>query len=86
MRIIILLVLGYILYRAVRSWMYKQMPPGTASGGGGPAVPVDDVMVKDPNCGVYFPKREGIRLQQDGEELFFCSTECRDKYLADKSE
>ena len=86
MRLIILLVVGYLIYRAVKSWMFKQMPPGTGTGQGGPAVPVDDVMVKDPSCGVYFPRREAVRLQKDSEELFFCSSECRDKYLADKSE
>jgi YHS domain-containing protein len=65
--------------------MVKQMPPYTGSDENQPSVPVDDVMVKDPHCGVYFPKRDGIRLELNGEELFFCSTECKDKYLADRS-
>jgi hypothetical protein len=43
---------------------------------------VDDLMVKDPNCGIYFPKREGIRLQGANVDLYFCSAKCRDEYLA----
>ena len=42
---------------------------------------IDDVMVKDPQCGVYFPQRNSIVVSKNGENLYFCSTECRDKYL-----
>jgi YHS domain-containing protein len=84
LRIIILLIVGYLLYKGFKSWMNKQMPPDSIKGGGRPSVPVDDVMVKDPQCGVYFPKRDSIRIEKDGEELFFCSTQCRDAFLADK--
>jgi hypothetical protein len=43
---------------------------------------IDDVMVKDPQCGAYFPRRDGIALKSAGGGLLFCSRECRDKYLA----
>ena len=46
---------------------------------------VDDIMIKDPFCETYFPKRNGIRLAVDGNELFFCSKDCRDKYVASQS-
>ncbi len=42
---------------------------------------ITDEMVKDPYCSVYFPKRQGIHLRAGGEDLYFCSPECRDKYL-----
>ena len=79
MRLLILAALIYLLWRALKTWT-----AGTALGrrtqrdlrGG----PVDDVMVKDPVCGVYFPKKDGVSLQQGGEERLFCSTECRDRY------
>jgi YHS domain-containing protein len=47
---------------------------------------IDDVMVKDPFCNVYFARKEGIHLKFNGEDLYFCSTECRDKYIAMKTE
>ena len=42
---------------------------------------VDDVMVKDPFCETYFPKRDGIKKVIGGQTYYFCSIECRDKYL-----
>jgi len=45
---------------------------------------IDDVMVKDPYCNVYFPKRDGIHLRFKGDDLFFCSDECRDKFLTER--
>ncbi len=45
---------------------------------------IDDVMVKDPYCNVYFPKREGVHLRIDGADMYFCSNKCRDKYLIEK--
>jgi uncharacterized protein len=38
-------------------------------------------LVKDPQCGTYFLKRHGVRAVVEGEELFFCSRQCRDQYL-----
>ena len=42
---------------------------------------IDDVMIKDPVCEVYFPKRDGVHLKTDGQDLYFCSPECRDKFI-----
>jgi YHS domain-containing protein len=38
-------------------------------------------MIKDPYCETYFPERDGVRLEIDGKEHVFCSTDCRDKFL-----
>lgn len=46
---------------------------------------IDDIMIKDPFCETYFPKRNGFHLRFDGEDLFFCSNECRDKFLKSHS-
>ena len=42
---------------------------------------IDDVMLQDPHCNVYFVKSSGVELKEKGERLFFCSTRCRDDYL-----
>lgn len=41
-------------------------------------------MVKDPVCGMYMDPGLAIRVQRKGGDLFFCSEECRQRYLADK--
>jgi YHS domain-containing protein len=38
-------------------------------------------MIKDPFCEIYFPKKDGVHLRIDGKDLYFCSEECRDKFL-----
>jgi YHS domain-containing protein len=43
-------------------------------------------MIKDPFCEVYFPKRNGVHLNLSGKDLYFCSNQCKDKYLAAQSE
>jgi YHS domain-containing protein len=43
---------------------------------------VDDEMIRDPECGIYFPQRSAVALDQRHQVLYFCSTECRDRYLA----
>ena len=51
------------------------------AGSGGVAGEIDDVMVQDPFCKVYFPKRDAHRLRYDGTELYFCSEECKNKFI-----
>ena len=84
-RFIILFIVGFVFYRAIRSWMLKNSS-GRGSVASKSSGEIDDVMVKDPYCKAYFPRRNGISLQKDGKELFFCSEECRDKYVSENQE
>jgi YHS domain-containing protein len=38
-------------------------------------------MVKDPICGMYMDSRLAIRLESGKEEVYFCSEDCKNKYL-----
>lgn len=82
MKLILLLVVVYLVYRAFKSWVI-----GTLSGSG-PEHPggdrLDDVMVKDPVCGIHFPRREGVAVRHEGQELLFCSAACRDRFLEEQ--
>ena len=80
MKLLVLLVVGYFCYRAMKNWMMA----GIAIAGKRFICfrgEIDDVMIQDPVCGVYFPKGNGIELQFKGEELFFCSQECKTKFI-----
>lgn len=46
---------------------------------------VDNLMLKDPVCDVYFPKKDGVYLNYGGKEMYFCSTECKDKFIKQNS-
>lgn len=52
----------------------QQAPPGSTtrmSGG---------ELKRDPVCGTYIPADHSVRKIVNGETLYFCSPECRDKY------
>lgn len=83
-RLIILVAVGYLLYRSIKSWMFPAAS-SMRSVSGQSNTKIDDVMIKDPFCGVYFPQRNGIHLRSDGQDLLFCSTRCRDEYIAAQS-
>ncbi|MCK4389229.1 MAG: YHS domain-containing protein [Desulfobacterales bacterium] len=80
MRLLILCLLIYFGYRLFKKWALS----GKSSGM--PQEPetltmVDDVMVKDPFCQTYFPKKTAVKSVIDGEIYHFCSTVCRDKFM-----
>jgi YHS domain-containing protein len=80
MRLLIFLGLVYLCYRVLKSWMLKHSP-APRTNAGQTAGEIDDVMIKDPVCEVYFPRKDGVHLKAGGQDLFFCSTACRDKFV-----
>lgn len=81
MRFLILIGLIYLCFKLIKSWVGPTKAPLRNADFEGKAGEIDDVMIKDPLCGVYFPKRDGVCLKHKGVELFFCSTECKDRFL-----
>jgi uncharacterized protein len=79
-RILIILLVGYLAYRLVRGWLGDRKTTGRMNGK--QAGRIDDLMVKDPQCGAYFARRQGVALKSGRDEMLFCSPECREKYLA----
>ena len=84
-RIIILAVAAYVFYRALKSWMF-QAPGMSKSVANKNLGKIDDVMIKDPFCEAYFPKRNAVPLNIGGQTLYFCSAECKERYLEAHSE
>jgi hypothetical protein len=83
-RWIVLFIVGYLAYRWLRRWLGGRRLTGRMNGGS--VDRIDDVMIKDPQCGAYFPRRDGIVLKRKEGDLLFCCRECRDKYLAARFE
>ena len=81
MRLLILIGIIYLIFRALKSWL-APTNPSRKTVFGKDMGEIADVMVKDPFCEVYFPKRNGIHQRVDGQDLYFCSSECRDKFMA----
>jgi YHS domain-containing protein len=73
-RLIIIVVLGYIAYRVVRSFILKkELPPIQPKG-------AIDEMVQDPQCKVYVPMRQAERRIVGGKTYYFCSASCADEF------
>ena len=54
--------------------------PSSSAGGN---IPVRGVqMVRDPVCGTYVIPDRALALPEGSGRVFFCSTNCRDKYRA----
>ena len=90
LRFILLSILLTILFRAVsRLWagVVRGMQSGNPSAGrrtDGASVPQRGVhMVRDPICGTFVVPERAVALSAGGgQRLYFCSTDCRDKYRA----
>jgi len=85
MRLLIFLAIIYLGYRALKSWMLQGTAQKAVFDKASRERELDDVMIQDPFCDVYFPQKDGVHKQVDGEDLYFCSVECRDKYVASRS-
>lgn len=80
MRLLVLVGLLYLFYRLLKTWVLKETSSQKAAFEK-KADLIDDVMVKDPYCEVYFAKRDGVHLTFKGKDVYFCSKECKDKFL-----
>ncbi len=84
-------MLRYLFWILVVSWAVRLLGRLVSQiGSGGPRrqpyvdVPNDAVtkkLVRDPVCGTHVSETLALALKQGNETLYFCSAECRDKYL-----
>lgn len=81
LKTIVLIAIGYIGFRLLKSWIVKHIT-FSQTGSNQPPGEIDDIMIQDPVCMVYFPKRSGVQLNQNGKDLYFCSPECRQRYIS----
>lgn len=78
MRTILYIVLIFLVYRLVKGYLYQRR--GFPSNKG--YQPFGDEMVFDPSCQSYIPKDSALRVK-DGDTIhYFCSEECRGRFLA----
>jgi len=80
-RLLIFAGLAYFFYRKIKTWALENMSPPRKSFNKTEET-VSDIMIQDPYCKTFFPKREAIQLDIKGKQLHFCSTQCREKYIA----
>ena len=79
LRLLILIILIYFLYRLIRGLLTQgQKPEGTDETG------IVNEMVQDPQCKTYIPLRDAKKRVIDGKAYFFCSDECATQFEKEK--
>ena len=77
LRFLLYLLLFYVVFKVVGFFL----KPTRRSGPPPSAKKESGLMVKDEVCNTYLPKDQAIKVIDQGQEHFFCSQECRTKYL-----
>ena len=79
-KLVILFLVGVVALKTLKG-LFGQGPQAHMETGGRRADEIDDLMVQDPNCDTFIPRRDALRAERDGETVYFCSMACRDAYL-----
>jgi len=80
-RLVFYLILAYLVYIFLRS-LFRPNRPSRRPANHPPSA---GTMVKDEMCSTYLPREEAILEKVGGKEHYFCSEECRQKFLDQKS-
>jgi YHS domain-containing protein len=82
MRILILALLVYLLYRVLKGFLVRPQETSEGAPEGGQI----NTMVQDPQCGTYIAMRDATKRSIRGKTLFFCSEACADAYEREQRE
>ncbi len=79
-RALLYAIVGLIALYLLRSFFRPRLPrgqPGRRASTGGPT---EELLVRDPQCGIYLPREAGIKRTVRGEEHYFCSKACLEAF------
>jgi YHS domain-containing protein len=79
-RILFYALIAYLIYIAVKFYQSLKKPKKTSPKPNSKP----GIMVKDEVCNTYLPKEDAIKEVYKGKEYYFCSDECRQKFLESK--
>jgi uncharacterized protein len=77
MRLLLYVLLGLVIYYLLRGLLESKPKEEKLR-------EFEDELVKDPICGIYIPKNKAITAKVEGAKVYFCSRECKEKYLEEK--
>ncbi len=74
------IIIGYLIYLVIRMvarslglWPNASRPPSRER--------EPDVLVQDPVCKTFIPRREALKAEKDGKVYFFCSEGCLKRFM-----
>jgi len=79
-RLVFSLIVAYVIYLFLRLLLSPRRQARRHSN----RTQSSNIMVKDETCNTYLPREEAILEHADGKDYYFCSQECRQKFLGQK--
>ena len=78
-RLIAGLIIGYLIYAIIRKvaqslGLWPKAPPIISR------KQEPDVLVQDPVCQTFIPRKEALKVEKDGKVYFFCSEGCLKRF------
>jgi uncharacterized protein len=83
-RYLLLFILFAILYHFLRSMVRSFFAPSARREKPRSESLPSEELVQDPFCLTYVPIRNAFRRKVDGKDVFFCSPECAERFIARK--
>jgi len=81
LQLILLAAIVYILFQWLRRGTPAPRKPRTFD----PPDHEVEEMVQDPACGTWIPVSQALPLERGKETRYFCSAECREKFLGKRT-
>ena len=75
MRLIFLLILGYVVYMVARGFLQNREKKVDQA-----IPPKGEDTFQDPVCGTYVSEADAVIGRVEGERVYFCSMACLEKY------
>jgi|YNPNPStandDraft_1061719.scaffolds.fasta_scaffold02136_5 YHS domain-containing protein len=72
----ILIGIAYLIFRLLRSMGRSRRIEVSRQGGQG-----EEIMVQDPCCKTFVPRSQALKEGEGDQALYFCSQQCRERYL-----
>lgn len=79
LRLIFLFLLLYLIFLVVR--FFQSLGQAPQKNRRPPDSLPKKTMVKDEVCNTYIPEDEALKVSHQGQVYYFCSEECRKKFL-----
>ena len=73
-------VIGMILKGFSELFHPSSSAPSSGANQRARPIPSAEALKRDPVCGTFIAPSSSVRTTVEGETLYFCSAECRDKY------
>jgi len=86
-RILIIVGLFFLIYRVLRGLISPA--PLNRFKGSRPDYDTEndsdpEELIRDPNCGIYLPRKQAIAALIGGRVSYFCSEECKRQYIENR--